>query len=112
MSKRTKKKIRKLDFSQLIKQRLRADLGISEQQVEVIENLLRGYMPVEDSEFASQAFSPKLLDEKDTFTPPPGLTIDMEDGTQQTITLTNHPLNHMYGYLTERYGEKFGTIYW
>ena len=106
MSKKTKK-IKKLDYSQLIKQRLRADLGITEDQIVIIENVLHGYMPVEDAEFATTLGQPQ-----DNFTPPPGLIIDMGDGTEQTISLTNHPLNRMYGYLTEHYGEKFGVIYW
>ncbi len=114
MSKKSKK-IKKLDMSQLIKQRLRTDLGISEEQIEIIEKVLQGYMPGEDAEYITQTFSPKLLDEKEDAAPPlppPALTIDMEDGIEQTIRLTNHPLNIMYDYLTEHYGKKFGTIYW
>jgi hypothetical protein len=107
MGKKTKKKFQKLDISQLINQRLRADLSLTEDQIEIINNVLHGYMPVEDAEFASG-----LGKAQEQFTPPPGLTIDMEDGTEQTITLANHPLFHMYGYLIEHYGEKFGVIYW
>jgi hypothetical protein len=60
-----------------------------------------------DAEFASMLSQPQT-----NFTHPPELIIDMEDGTQQAITLTNHPLNRMYDYLTEHYGKKFGVIYW
>jgi len=113
MGKRSKK-IKKLDISQLIKQRLRTDLGIPEEQIEIIEQVLKGYMPREDADYITQQFTPKLLNrnKQEDFIPPPTLTVDRENGTEQTMTFGNHPLNHMYDYLTECYGKKFGVIYW
>jgi len=106
-NKKKKKKITNFDISQKIRQRLRADFGATEDQIDTIEHLLKGYMPNDDVEFISQIERPTV-----NHIPPPSIKLEMEDGNTQDITITDNPLSRLYDYCRTKYGEKFGPVYW
>ena|SRR5436305_808985 len=113
MEKKTKKKnTPKKDLWPLIQKRLQEDFGLIEEQIIIIEHVLRGYMPAADAQFAAEAYARRSLGEQDPREVLGGVAVEMPDGAPQTFRLTAHPTAQMHWYLTERYGETFGAVYW
>lgn len=113
MSKKSKKKlVETRDLWPLIQQRLRKEFGSTEEQIGIIHLALQGYLPTADAAFVSNVFSGQPTDEEVFPAKPPEVTLLLEDGTLETLTITNHPVNQMYWYFTKRYGKTFGEICW
>jgi hypothetical protein len=102
------KKITPANTLQSIQQMLRVDFSCTEEQVDLVEQALQQRVPTDVAGF--------MKDIADGKAPLPirrgGLNLEMEDGTVQQIKITNHPINLLYDYLVEKYGEDFGMLYW
>jgi hypothetical protein len=94
------------DPYQKIVERLRTDFDCTEEQAHLLTQVLHGYLPTPDAEYVQR------IEHGEVKLPDlPSITLDTEDEAQ-TIRLTNHPLILMLFYLREKYGEKFGFLYW
>lgn len=86
---------------------LRTEFACTEEEVNIIAHLLVGMMPTEDVEYVNQVEQGLILPPKSH-----PLIIEMEDGTTQVISLTNHPLMTIHPYLVQKYRYQFGVLYW
>jgi len=94
-------------YFEKIKQSLQADFSCSPEQIAIIEHVLQGFIPDSDIAFIHQIErgEAKPLD----WHP---FILDTGDGTEQVISFPNTPLNLMMDYLSKKYEEKFGFLYW
>jgi hypothetical protein len=107
MSKKSKKKVIQANVTQSIHQILRTACRCTENEIEIIDAVLQNMAPHDDVQHMIAVSEGKV-----TPKPKPTFHIDMENGEFMDLKLTNHPLILMYDYLTEKYGFRFGTLYW
>lgn len=107
VSKRNREKRRHIGTLPLILQSLRVDFSCTEEDIELITQALNGQAPISVVEHMDAIAAGKV-----TLSIRPTLHIDMEDGTYQDLTFTNHPITLLYDYLVEKYDMAFGTLYW
>lgn len=108
MGRQSKRKIIKIHTWQSILHSLRTDFACTNEEIELISNALNRLAPQEITDFIRDARAGKIQ-------PPErgSLILDMEDGNApQELTVTNHPINLLHGYLSDKYGVGFGQIYW
>jgi hypothetical protein len=107
MSKKSKKKVVRINHKQLLHQLLRTECRCNEREVEIIDALMQNMMPTEDVQPMMDIHEGKVAPKQR-----PVLHLDMGDGEVQSLQLTNHPKTLAYEYLIEKYGHRFGTLYW
>lgn len=108
MGKQRKRKIIKMHTWQSILHVLRTEFSCTNEEIELIGNALNKRAPKEITDFIQDAIAGRVPPQKRG-----SLILDMEDGNAPiNITPTNHPINLLHGYLSDKYGPGFGLIYW
>lgn len=107
MSKRNREKRHHIGIIPTISQMLRANFSCTEEEVELINQALQGQAPFPIVEHMNDIAAGKV-----TLSARPTIHLDMEDGTYQDLTFTDHPITLLYDYLVDKYGMAFGTLYW
>jgi hypothetical protein len=106
--KRQQRNIKYIDVQQVIKQSLRVDFALDENEIDMIVKATQHYAPAEINEHIEKIMSGKVPLPIHR----PSFILDMEDGTTQHFSFTNHPIILLYDYLIERFNRPFATIYW
>lgn len=108
MSKKKRaKRVASIPTTQFICQLLRTDFKCTEEEIELIQQALAGYCPIEIADYINDIGNGKV-----PLRIRPTICLDMGDGTTQNIRLTNHPIALLHDYLDERYDKVFSTLYW